>query len=298
MNSIIDSLPIIRGSIHKNVDLSKKSWFGVGGVADVVFEPADIDDLVQFCRNIRDIPITILGAMSNVLIRDGGIRGVVIILGDYFNQLYREEDVIEVGAAVHCSKLASYAADSDLGGLEFLSGIPGTVGGAIKMNAGCFGSEIFDMLVEFEAVSMNGKMKWFTKKDINFKYRESNIPNDIIVTRAWLKCNAEPNYSIIKKTNVMMERRKKSQPLNKRSCGSTFKNPDGKKAWELIEAAGCRGMRIGGASISEKHCNFIVNDGNATAEDIENLGEKVRKQVLKTSGINLEWEIFVTGNKN
>lgn len=297
MSSIIDSLPIVRGSIRKNVDLSKRSRFGVGGIADVVFEPEDIDDLVHFCRNVRDVPITILGAMSNVLVRDGGIRGVVIILGKYFENLYHEEDVIEVGAAVHCSKLASYAADLDLGGLEFLSGIPGTVGGAIKMNAGCFGSEIFDMLTEFETVSKTGEIKWFTKKDINFKYRASNIPDDFIVTRAWLKCEAEPNYSIIKKTNMMMEKRKKTQPINQRSCGSTFKNPEGKRAWELIEAAGCRGMRVGGAIISEKHCNFIVNDGNASAEDIEILGEKVRKRVLGTSGINLDWEIYITGEK-
>lgn len=297
MLSIIDSLPLVRGSLHKNFNLSKKSWLGVGGRADALFIPENIDDLLHFFRNIPDIPITILGAMSNVLVREGGIRGVTIILGDCFKKIYTEENVIEVGAGVHCSKIASYVADLDFGGLEFLNGIPGTIGGALKMNAGCYGSEISDRLIEFEAISTTGTIKWFNKKDIEFEYRKSNIPDDIIITRAWFNCDANPDYSIIKKTNILMEKRKETQPINKRSCGSTFKNPPGKKAWELIDGAGCRGMKSGGAVVSDKHCNFIINENNATAEDIEALGEKIIKKVQEVFGIILEWEILIIGDK-
>ncbi|MBR1734149.1 MAG: UDP-N-acetylmuramate dehydrogenase [Alphaproteobacteria bacterium] len=295
---MIDSLPVVRGVLEENALLSKKSWFGVGGPAEILFIPEDIDDLVFFLRNVPDnINITILGAISNVLIRDGGIEGVVILLGEQFKKIYVEDEIIEVGAAVNCTRLATVAVDAELGNLEFLMGLPGTIGGALKMNAGCYGSEISDFLVEFEAVTTSGHIKWFTKKDIKFEYRHSGIPDDLIVTRAWFKVNSNVNYSILKKVNSIVEKRKASQPLNKRSCGSTFKNPTGKKAWELIEKAGGRGMRIGGAMVSDKHCNFIVNEGNATANDIETLGEKIAQKVLETSGIQLEWEIVRLGRR-
>ncbi|MBQ7674343.1 MAG: UDP-N-acetylmuramate dehydrogenase [Alphaproteobacteria bacterium] len=297
-SSIIDSLPIVRGVLQRNFPLSKKSWFGVGGPAEVLFTPEDIDDLVFFLRNTpENIRITILGAISNVLIRDGGIDGVVILLGDTFKKIYVEDDIIEVGAGVNCTRLATVAMDAELGGLEFLMGLPGTVGGALKMNAGCYGSEISDFLIEFEAVTTSGQIKWFTKKDIKFEYRKSSISDDLIVTRAWFKTSSQVNYSILKKVNSIIEKRKQSQPLNKRSCGSTFKNPTGKRAWELIEKAGGRGMRVGGATVSEKHCNFIINDANATASDIETLGEKIAQKVFETSGIRLEWEVIRLGRK-
>lgn len=297
-HSIVDSLPIVRGVLHENYPLSKKSWFGVGGSAEALFIPEDIDDLVYFLRNVPDeIPITILGAISNVLIRDGGIPGVVILLGDSFKKIYVEDDILEVGAGVNCTRLSTFAMDAELGGLEFLMGLPGTVGGALKMNAGCYGSEISDFLVEFEGVTTSGQIKWFTKKDIKFAYRKSSIPDDLIITRAWFKCGLHVDYSIPKKVNSIIEKRKSSQPVNKRSCGSTFKNPQGKKAWELIEKSGCHKMRVGGASVSDKHCNFIINDANATANDIETLGEKIVQKVFETSNIKLEWEIIRLGRK-
>ncbi len=297
MSSIINSLPLVRGDLQENVDLSKWSWVGVGGTAEILFIPEDIDDLTNFLSNIPDgIDVTILGAISNVLIRSGGIKGVTIILGNWFKKIFVEDNVLEVGASVNCSKLSTVAMDSELGGFEFLMGLPGTVGGAIKMNAGCYGSEISDVLIELEAVSTNGDVKWFTKKDLEFEYRKSNIPDDLIVTRAWLKGVANVDYSIAKKTNSIMEKRRNSQPSDKRSCGSAFKNPKEKKAWELISEAGCRGMKLGGAMVSEKHCNFIINENNATPEDIEKLGEKIIKQVYDSSNITLEWEIIRLGD--
>ena len=294
--NLIDSLPLVRGTINKNANLSKKSWFGVGGPAEVLFVPEDMDDLTCFLKNVsRNIPITILGAMSNVLIEDGGIEGVVIMLGECFKKIYVEGDVVEVGAGVICTKLSSTVADLDLGGLEFLNGFPGTVGGAIKMSAGCYGSEISDSLIEFEAISSTGKIKWISKKDVKFEYRKSEIGNDTIITRAWFKCTQSPDYSVIKKSNMIMEKRKASQIMSKRSCGSTFKNPQGKRAWELIDAAGCRGMRIGGAILFERHCNCIINDGNASANDIKTLGETIIQKVYKNSGIKLEWEVILLG---
>lgn len=296
-DSILSSLPAVRGELIAGYSLKKKSWMGVGGPAEVVFIPADTDDLVFFLRNVSiDIPITILGAMSNVLVRDGGIQGVVIFLGDFFKKIYMEDDVLEVGAAVNCTRLSTFAMDSELGGLEFLMGIPGTIGGALKMNAGCFGSEISDFLIEFEAVTTSGQVRWLTKKDVQFSYRKSGIPDDLIITRAWFKCIQPVNYSIGRKVHTIIDKRKASQPSG-RSCGSTFKNPQKNKAWELIDKAGCRGMRVGGAAISSKHCNFIINDSNASASDIETLGEKVIQKVLKDSNIRLEWEIIKIGVK-
>ncbi len=298
MSSIIDSFPIVRGQLQEKANLCKKSWFGVGGPAEILFIPEDMDDLLYFLRNVpEEINITILGAISNVLIRRGGIKGVVIMLGDWFKKIFVEENILEVGASVICSKLSTAAMDAELGGFEFLMGLPGTIGGAIKMNAGCYGAEISDILIELEAISTSGNIKWFTKNDLKFEYRKSNLPDNLIITRAWFKGISNASYSIIKKTNSIIEKRKESQPLNKRSCGSTFKNPLGKKAWELINNAGCRGMRIGGAAISEKHCNFIINEDNATPDDIENLGEKIIQKVYENCGIKLEWEVIRLGNK-
>jgi len=296
--SIIGKLPPVKGSLIENVDISKKTTLGVGGIVDVLFVPHDMDDLVFFLRNMdEDFPITVLGGMSNVLIRSGGIRGVVIILGEWFDRIFIENGIIEVGARVNCAKMSTMAMDNELGGLEFLMGIPGTIGGAVKMNAGCYGSEISDVLVECEAVTFEGKIKWLKASDINFQYRHTDIPNDLIITRAWFRGNMGVRYSIPKKVNEFMAKRKESQPFGKRSSGSFFKNANEKKAWELINEAGCRGMRLGGAMVSDKHCNFIINDSNATADNVEDLAELVAKKVLENSGISLEWEVVRLGDK-
>ncbi|MDR0632040.1 MAG: UDP-N-acetylmuramate dehydrogenase [Holosporaceae bacterium] len=294
----IGDFPHVRGVLRENEDIGKKSFFGVGGPAQFFFIPEDMNDLVFFLRELpEDMPITILGSMSNVLIRSGGIRGVVIVLGEWFSKIFVENSVLEVGAAVSCSKLSTVAMNNELTGFEFLMGIPGTIGGAIKMNAGCYEATISSVLVECEGISSSGQIKWLKSSDIGFAYRTSKIPDDLIITRAWFRGIPNAGYSIPKKVNEITAKRRNNQPLSQRSCGSAFKNPNGKKAWELIEAAGCRGMRLGGAMISEKHCNFIVNDNNATADDIENLGELVIQKVLENSGIRLEWEILRLGNK-
>ena len=299
MMSIIDRMPKVTGTLKQNAPLGKRSHFGVGGVAEVLFEPSDMDDLVFFLRRIpKDIPITILGAMSNVLIRDGGIEGVVIILKDWFSKVFVEGEIMEVGAGVPCSKLSTVAMDHELGGLEFLMGLPGSVGGAIKMNAGCFGSEISNVLVECEGITTSGQVQWFKVKDIGASYRHTDIPDDCIITRAWFRGMSSVNYSIPKKTRELMKQRREVQPIGARTCGSTFKNPDGYKAWQLIDEAGCRGLRIGGAQVSEKHCNFIINVGDATASDVEMLGEKVVQEVLSKTNVQLEWEIIRLGRKD
>ncbi|MDR0968073.1 MAG: UDP-N-acetylmuramate dehydrogenase [Holosporaceae bacterium] len=297
--SVIEKFPAVKGLLKENAKIGKKSFFGVGGAAEVLFIPNNVDELSTFLSELpENIPVAILGAMSNVLIRSGGIPGVVIILNEGFKRVFVENDVLEVGAAVHCGKLSEFAMDRELGGFEFLAGIPGTVGGAIKMNAGCYGSEISNSLIECEAVDFTGQIKWLRAKDVGFGYRTSTIPDDLIITRAWFRGTKNVDYSISKKINEVMSKRKDSQPLNQRSCGSAFKNPAGQKAWELIEAAGCRGMRVGGAVVSEKHCNFIVNEDNAAAEDIEDLGELIIRKVFEKTGVRLEWEIARLGVRN
>ena len=297
--SLIKRLSKIRGELIENADLSKQSWFGTGGCADLMFIPADMEDLQIFFKLVpKDTPITIIGSMSNILVRSGGIRGIVVRLGKWFKNVFVQGDVIEIGAATSCSELSVLAMDRELGGLEFLSGIPGSIGGAIRMNAGCFGSEICDVLIECETITSNGNVKWFKAKDIAASYRKSEIPDDSIITRAWFKGVQNVRYSIPKKVREIMDMRSAAQPKGVLTCGSTFKNPEGMKAWKLIEDAGCRDMRVGDAHLSEKHCNFIVNDGEATPEDIENLGDKIAQTVLEKTGVQLEWEIIKLGKMN
>jgi UDP-N-acetylmuramate dehydrogenase len=235
--------------------------------------------------------------MSNILVRSGGIRGIVVRLGKWFKNVFVQGDVIEIGAATSCSELSVLAMDRELGGLEFLSGIPGSIGGAIRMNAGCFGSDIFNVLLEFEAITRTSEMKWCKARDVKYEYRKTNIPPDWIITRAWFRGKKDIDYSISKKVREIIMKKQESQPLDKRSCGSTFKNPEGYSAWKLIEDAGCKGMKLGGAMVSTKHCNFIVNEGDATPDDIENLGEQVIQKVKQNSGIELEWEIIRLGER-
>lgn len=297
---LIQKLPKVDGELLENVPLKERVFFGVGGNAEVLFIPHDNDDLSLFLREIdKSIPLTILGSGSNVLIRDGGIPGVVIKLGRNFENHYVENDVIEVGAAVPVSKIATLATDVSLSGFEFLVGIPGSVGGAIKMNAGCYGSSFGDIFIEAEGIRLNGDNVWLTKDKVNFDYRKSSIGDDLIVTRIWLKGIKSNSYQISKDTHDIFIKKKKSQPLNCRSCGSTFKNPENcdKKAWQLIDEAGCRGLTVGGAKVSDVHCNFIVNTGEATAKDIETLGEEIIKRVFENSGVKLEWEIVKLGKE-
>ncbi|MBE6447270.1 MAG: UDP-N-acetylmuramate dehydrogenase [Alphaproteobacteria bacterium] len=295
----LDDFPKVKGSLEENVPLNKKAFFGTSGKAEFLFKPADMDDLVFFLRGLpKGIKVTPLGMLSNVLIRSGGIDGVVIILGDWFKKSFVEENVLEVGAGISCSQLSTIAMDHELGGLEFLMGLPGSVGGAIKMNAGCFGSEISDVLIECETIASNGSVRWFKVEDIKASYRSSAISDDSIITRAWFRGNQNVRYSIPKKVREVAEMRKNTQPYGVLTCGSTFKNPTGFKAWKLIEEAGCRDISIGGAKLSEKHCNFIVNDGTATPEDIENLGNQIAQKVLEKTGVKLEWEIVRLGKVN
>ncbi|MDR2646361.1 MAG: UDP-N-acetylmuramate dehydrogenase [Holosporaceae bacterium] len=297
--NVTEKFPAVRGVLQENVNIGEKSFFRVGGAAEVLFTPSDMEDLLFFLRKLpKNTPVTILGAMSNVLIRSGGIKGVVIIFDKNFGKIFVEDDVLEVGAAVHCSELSAAALNHELGGFEFLMGIPGTIGGAIKMNAGCYCSRISDSLIECEGITFSGQTKWIKSTDMNFSYRASSIPDDLIITRAWFQGTSNVNYSISKKINEIAAKRKDNQPHQRRSCGSTFKNAAGQKAWELIEAAGCRGLKVGGATVSEKHCNFIINENNASAEDIEDLGELIIQKVLENSGVLLEWEIVRLGSKS
>lgn len=296
--ALIEKLSKIRGELRENADLGEMSWFGTGGSADLLFIPADMDDLSVFFKLVPcGTPITVIGAMSNVLVRSGGIRGVVIRLGKWFKQIFLQDNVIEIGAACTCSELAVFAMDRELGGLEFLAGIPGTIGGAIRMNAGCYGSDTFGALVEFEALQGSGEIKWCNARDVTYEYRKTNIPSDWIITRAWFKGIPDVDYLISKRMREYIQKKQETQPLDKHSCGSAFKNPDGHKAWQLIDQAGCKGMRIGGAMVSAKHCNFIVNNGDATPDDIEDLGEKVIRMVKENSGITLEWEVLRLGER-
>ena len=288
----------LRGNLQENVDVSKLTWYGVGGPIDLLYEPADIEDLALFLKQVPSgTPITILGAMSNVLIRSGGIRGIAIRLTEWFKRTFIQDNIIEIGAAATCSALSIFAMDHELGGLEFLAGIPGSIGGAIKMNAGCFGSDIFNYLQEFECVDFEGSLKWIKARDVKYFYRGTNISPALIITRAWFRGEKEVDYIIPKKVRQIVSQKHADQPLDKKSCGSVFKNPEGCKAWELIDAAGCRGMKIGGAKVSDKHCNFIINDGDASADDIEDLGNKIVEMVQKHSGITLEWEVIRLGER-
>lgn len=290
-------LPEVLGELLFDANLDKFSYFGVGGKADVLFIPSDADDLISFFRKKnRDIPVTVIGAGSNLLIRDGGVRGVVIKLGTWFDRLFVNGDIIEAGAANALPKVANKAADSGISGLEFMAGIPGTIGGGILMNAGCFDSSFKDVFIEAEAIDYNGVVHWLTKDKVSFMYRATSI-KDLIVTRVWLRGEKADSATVAKNMHALLQKRKGSQQVMYRSCGSVFKNPEGHKAWQLIDHAGCRGMKIGGAMVSDIHCNFIVNTGDATATEIEDLGEEVRRRVHNDSGVMLEWEIVRIGER-
>lgn len=298
MADLIAQLPQVAGRYTAGADLSRTVWFRVGGPTDVLYKPKDVDDLRQFLKQVsRDVPITVIGAGSNLLIRDGGVPGVVIKLARGFAEIIAEGEEIEVGAGALDRTVALACQQVGIGGLEFLVGIPGTIGGAVKMNAGAYGGEVKDYLLWAECVDRNGNVQRLVAEDLGFAYRRSNIADDVIVTRARFrgqKCDPQEIQQILQKN---LQAREDTQPVKGRTGGSTFKNPADAKAWELIDKAGCRGMQVGGAQVSPKHCNFLLNLGEATAADIEELGEQVRKMVKRDSGVELEWEIRRIGEK-
>lgn len=290
--SLISRLPSVRGRLSENAALSRVTWFRVGGPAEVLFKPEDADDLAYFLKNKpKDIPITVIGVGSNLLVRDGGIPGVVVRLGRAFAEIKSFGADIICGAGALDANVALSAANAGISGIEFLVGVPGTIGGALRMNAGAYGGEIKDIVVSAVALDMDGTKHELNVGELGFTYRKSAIPDDWIFVECRLRGHVGIKEDIIARMEDIKSVREQSQPIRTSTGGSTFKNPEGHKAWQLIDNAGCRGLRVGGAVISEKHCNFIVNDKNATATDIETLGEEVRKRVKASSGIDLQWEI-------
>ncbi len=292
-------LPEVKGEILKNGSLSKYSWFQVGGNADIIFKPADLDDLQNFLKNIdKNIPITVIGGGSNLLIRDGGVDGIVIVLKDSFKNIELKNDTIEVDCGVLNSKLYDFAKKNEIGNYEFIGTIPGTVGGAIRGNAGCYGFETKDVLVSITAIDLNGNIKIFSNNDCNFEYRKNNLPSDLIFIKAVLKADTKKSLTDIENTySDMLQKRNSSQPQGVKTCGSTFKNIPNMPAWKVIQQLGYQNKEIDGAKMSEKHANFMVNTGNATAKSLERLGELIRAEAKEKLNIDLEWEIKIIGNK-
>ena len=287
------SLPDLRGRLTAEAPLSNYTWFRVGGPAEVLYVPADEADLVYFMKGLPDgTPITMVGLGSNLLVRDGGIEGVVIRLGRGFGEIKIEEGSrLRTGTAVPDTKLARAAADAGILGLSFYRGIPGCVGGALRMNGGAHGSETCELLVEARAVDRQGNVHVLPVGDFHYAYRYCGAPADFIFTEALLQGVPGDPAKILAEMDDIAAYREEVQPIKSRTGGSTFKNPPGKKSWQLIDAAGCRGLKIGDAKVSELHCNFLINEGEATAADIETLGETVRARVKEKSGVELEWEI-------
>ncbi|MBL28748.1 MAG: UDP-N-acetylenolpyruvoylglucosamine reductase [Rhodospirillaceae bacterium] len=292
--SLIDRLPPVRGRLRENVPLAPMTWFRVGGPADVLFTPEDEDDLAAFLAGVpKDVPVTVLGVGSNLLVRDGGIEGVVIRLGRGFTRILVEEDenVLSVGARALDLTVARMAFEAAIGGLEFLAGIPGTIGGALRMNGGAYGREMVDVLIEADALDAAGGRHRLSAAEMGFSYRHSDVPGDWVFVGARLQGYRERQDKIAQRITDISSARSETQPTRARTGGSTFTNPPGSKAWELIDRAGCRGLQHGGAMGSEQHCNFLINTGYATAADIEALGEDVRRRVLAATGVELSWEI-------
>ncbi|WP_430474456.1 UDP-N-acetylmuramate dehydrogenase [Thalassospira lucentensis] len=295
---LIDRLPKVRGKLREGAQLSKVTWFQVGGPADVMFRPADEADLADFLKaKPEDMPVTVIGVGSNLLVRDGGIRGVVIRLGRPFTDAVVKDGDIHVGAGALDLNVAQVAQQAGIAGLEFLSGIPGTVGGALRMNAGAYGTEIKDVLVSATAIDGKGTRHTITPDAIEMSYRHCGLPEDWIFTSAILRGTTGDPDEIAKRMDDIQKARAESQPIKSRTGGSTFANPEYSRAWEAIDAAGCRGLKIGGAQMSQQHCNFMINTGDATALDLELLGDEVRKRVKQHSGVELRWEIRRIGER-
>ncbi len=294
--SLIDRLPPLRGSVRSQVSLSRYTWLRVGGRAEILVIPADRQDLCALLAHRPvEVPVCVLGLCSNVLIRDGGIDGVVVRLGRAFSGIVTDGERVRCGAGAADIRVARAAAAAGIGGFEFLSGVPGSIGGAIRMNAGAYGREISDIVESVEAVDGQGERHVLRRADMTFAYRSSSFPPDWICTGAALRGWREDPVVTQERMAAVSAARAASQPIRERTGGSTFANPPGAAAWRLIDQAGCRGLRRGGAMVSEKHCNFLINLGDATASDLESLGEEVRRRVFGNSGICLEWEIHRLG---
>ena len=289
----------ISSQILFDANLSKHSWFNLGGPAKVIFKPKNLNELSIFLKNLREFnKIKVLGAGSNTLIRDGGFDGIIIKLGKSFSHLsLLNQNTIIAGASVLDKSLSNFALENSLSGFEFLSCIPGTIGGAIRMNSGCYGEDISQILVSVQVMDLSGKVRVIYASDIKFHYRGSNLDGSLIFISATFKGKNDNNLNIKKKIYDLVEQKKKDQPSKIKTCGSTFKNPKNNKAWALIKNSGCAGMQIGDAHISEKHCNFFVNKGKAKSQDLENLIYQVKDKVLNKTGIKLELELEIIGEK-
>jgi len=295
--SLLDCLPAVRGRISANEAMARYTWFKVGGPAEVFFRPADEQDLTAFLAAVpKDIPVSVIGNASNLLVRDGGIAGIVIRLGSAFSKIRVDSQNVIAGAGAADLNVARHARDAGLSGLEFLSGIPGTLGGAVVMNGGAYGSELSDICISVRVVNREGNCQDYDVGDLGFGYRHSGIDPTSIVTEVKLRGRVGDITEITERLAEIQKQRETSQPVRTLTGGSTFANPPGQKAWKLIDQAGCRGLRRGDAMVSELHCNFLVNLGRATAGDLEGLGEDVRRRVYETSGVRLNWEIRRVGS--
>jgi UDP-N-acetylmuramate dehydrogenase len=291
--------PDLRGRLLPNQSLAELTWFRVGGPAQLLFMPEDESDLGYFLANLpAEIPATVIGLGSNLIVRDGGVPGVVIRLGRGFSEVRVEDVRVHAGAAVPDVKVARAAQEAGIAGLAFMRGIPGGVGGALRMNGGAYGRETKDALVEARAVDRKGSVHVLKNSDMGYTYRHCGVPGDFIFTHALYEGARGDPAVIAAEMDKITESREATQPIKSRTGGSTFKNPPGGKAWQLIDAAGCRGLKVGGAQVSELHCNFLINRSDATAADIENLGETVRRRVKENSGFELQWEIERIGVVN
>ena len=285
-------MPELRGRLLANQSLAELTWFRVGGPAQLLFMPEDEADLAYFLKNLPpEIPVTVIGLGSNLIVRDGGIEGVVIRLGRGFSEIAVDGLHIRTGTAVPDVRVARAAQEAGIAGLSFLRGIPGSIGGALRMNGGAYGRETKDALVEARAVDRQGNIHVLCNADMHYTYRHCGAPEDYIFTQALFAGARGDPATIAAEMDKITESREATQPIKSRTGGSTFKNPPGHKAWQLIDAAGCRGLRVGDAQVSEMHCNFLINLGNASAAQIEELGETVRRRVKENSGVDLEWEI-------
>jgi UDP-N-acetylmuramate dehydrogenase len=287
------AMPDLRGRLLANEQLGPLTWFRVGGQAQILFTPADEDDLAYFLAKLpNEIPVYVVGVGSNLIVRDGGMPGVVIRLSlRGFGETSVEGDIVRAGTAALDKRVAETAAAANIGGLEFYFGIPGTIGGALRMNAGANGGETKDVLIEATGVGRDGTKHSFSNADMKFVYRNSGVDSAIVFTSARFRGTVAAPETIRARMAEVQNHRETAQPIREKTGGSTFKNPPGRSAWKLIDAAGCRGLRVGGAQVSEMHCNFLINTGDATGNDIETLGETVRARVKENSGIKLQWEI-------
>ena len=292
-----DMLPPVRGSLVRGAPIKDLVWFRAGGPAEVLFRPADAEDLAAFlAARPQDLRVSVIGVGSNLLVRDGGIPGVVVRLSSAFGKIEIDGMRVRAGAAALDGAVARAAADAGIAGLEFLRGVPGTIGGALKMNAGCYGKELKDVFVEATAIDGKGNRITLSAADMGFEYRKAKgASDDLIFIEAVLEGTSDEPGAIRARMEELSANREASQPIKSKTGGSTFKNPPGHKAWQLIDEAGCRGLKIGAAQVSEKHTNFLINTGEATAAELEALGEEVRKRVKEKSGITLEWEIKRVG---